>query len=147
MDYATLIFATAVNDNIPETLSQLIVAQAAHETANFTSPVFKNANNAFGYKYVSGAKWQTGNYNGYAMYATVEDSTHEITDWLKRRVKDQRGGFTNDLNSITTPEIYAEELKKAGYYEDAETNYEGGVNYYFNLYYDKLKDFFRKTRQ
>jgi flagellum-specific peptidoglycan hydrolase FlgJ len=121
---------------IPDALSRLMVAQAAHETGDFTSNFFKRYNNAFGYSYVKGAKWQlpepgTIADNGLpiAAYASVENSTMEVVDWIKRRVNE---GKFPALNTITSPEQYAQLLKSAGYYGDTVSNYLRGLKRYFD---------------
>lgn len=129
-DYAQIIFNTSRADGVPLELSELIVSQARHETGNFTSNVFKNDNNAFGYKYVPGARYQVskGTPIGdwyYAKYQSLEDSTHEITAWIKRRQSE--GVFPADLRLIKTAEQYASLLKQANYYEDTVSNYLEGL--------------------
>jgi len=135
--YKTATGGTPVNPaGVPSTLANLIVAQAKHETGNFTSNFFKKYNNAFGYSYVAGARYQlpkggTIADNGLpiAAYKDVEDSTREIVDWIYRR---KRGGmFPDDLTTIQTPEQYANLLKGAGYYGDSVSNYLRGLKNYF----------------
>lgn len=121
MNYDQQIFSTAIADGMPEPLAMFIVAQARHETGNYKHRFFTEGKNAFGYSYVKGAKWQlptpgTKADNGLpiAQYATVENSVHELTDWIKRRQKE--GKFPGNLTLIDTPEKYASLLKNAGYY-------------------------------
>ncbi len=121
---------------LPVILSGLLVAQARHETGNFTSTHFIKSNNAFGYSYNANSVWQTGQKGGIAdnaqavgVYKTIEDSTREVVDWIFRRVKE--GKFPQDLNSIATPEQYATYLKNAGYYGDTVENYTRGLIRYF----------------
>ena len=111
---------------VSDTLANLIVAQARHETADFTSPIFRENNNAFGYTFVSGAKYQlpsggriADNGKPTAKYASVEDSAKEMVAWLQRREKE--GKFK--LKDLTTPEAYAAALKGSGYYGDTESRY------------------------
>lgn len=118
---------------MPPALALLIVAQARHETAGYSSNVFTRCNNAFGYKYVgqslsTGACTASPELDYYAGYASIEDSTHEVTAWIKRRQKD--GSFPADLNTITTSEQYAQLLKNAGYFGDTWTNYANGLAYW-----------------
>lgn len=129
--YEITIFHTALNAGIPEDLAHLILAQAKHETANFTSKVFKKNKNAFGYKYVKGAKWQmlqsgrtSPEGNQYAQYINLESSTLEITSWIYRRLKEKK---FPDLETIKTPEQYAISLRKTNYYTDSITNYTRGL--------------------
>lgn len=129
MDLGKTIFDTARLDGIPVNLANFIVAQARHETADFTSTTFKSCNNAFGYKYVgqSGAVACDAIPGGniYAGYNSVQDSVHELTAWIRRRQKE--GAFPQDLATITTAEKYASLLKGAGYYGDTVTAYTNGL--------------------
>jgi flagellum-specific peptidoglycan hydrolase FlgJ len=118
------------NPGVPERLAVLMVKQAKHETADFSSRVFLEDNNAFGYKYYSGSPYQTDKGrtstegDPYAHYATIEDSTREIIDWLYRR---KREGKFPDLATITTEEQYAQLLKASGYYGDPVAVYLEGL--------------------
>lgn len=138
MDYSSVVYSRALdgtlkNPGLPGTLAQLVVAQSEHESNGYTSPVFLNTNgNAFGYKY-TGSNYQRGNYNGYAKYDSVDDSTAEIVDYIYRRVAD--GSFPADLSTIQTPDQYATLLQNAAigpYYEDSEMNYSGGIAKWFS---------------
>ena len=143
MDPQTIIFQTAtagtpVNKGLPATLANLLVAQAAHETSNFTSRFFRDYNNAFGYSY-AGSRYQSGaggiadNGQPIGVYPSVADSTREVVDWIYRRQRE--GKFPADLATITTPEQYAKLLKDAGYYGDTLSNYTAGLKRFFvNLY-------------
>ncbi len=131
MAFETLIYNTAIADGMPPILSQLIIAQAKHETGNFTSGL-TNDNNLFGYSFVPGAKWQLptpstitegGRLN--ARYAIKQNSVHEMTDWIKRRQSE--GKFPANLSSINTPESYALLLKNSGYYQATWSAYANGI--------------------
>lgn len=121
----------AVLDGMPDKLSDLIAAQAAHETGYFSSNAFKQNNNLFGYKYVPGAKWQSGagrkstEGDPYAQYDSIDDSVHELTAWIVRRQK--QGKFPADLSTIDTPQEYAKLLKACGYYGAPESEYLNGL--------------------
>ena len=127
---------TQVNPGLPVDLSNLVVAQAKHETGNFASNAFTKYNNAFGYSY-AGSTYQTGpgliadNGQPVGSYKNVEDSTKEIVDWIYRRRGE--GKFPADLASIKTPALYADLLKKAGYYGDTLQNYLNGLTAFFKV--------------
>lgn len=130
--YEITIFHTALNAGIPEDLAHLILAQAKHETANFTSKVFKLNKNAFGYKYIKGAAQQlpqpgriSPEGNQYAHYHDLEHSTKEIIGWIYRRLEEKK---FPDLETIKTPYQYATLLKETNYYTDTITNYTRGLN-------------------
>lgn len=121
---------------VPSTLANLIVAQAQHESGNFSSNIFSSGNNAFGYSYYPGSPWQlpepglvADNGQATAKYKSIADSTKEIIDWIYRRVRE--GKFPQNLETITTPEKYASLLKGAGYYGDSVANYTAGLSRYF----------------
>jgi len=140
MDIADRIFnqatrGTNYNPGLPNTLAALLVAQSQHETGNYTSNFFRNYNNAFGYAYYPGSLYQNGpgtiadNGKPIASYASVEDSTKELIDWIYRRVKE--GKFPANLATITEPDQYAALLKSAGYFGDTLQTYTNGLKYYF----------------
>ncbi|HMG11403.1 MAG TPA: glucosaminidase domain-containing protein, partial [Mucilaginibacter sp.] len=120
---------------LPPVLSQLLAAQAQHETGNFSSNFFVKYKNAFGYSRDTRSQYQIGGGtiadNGTAIgaYVSVADSTREIVDWIYRRVKE--GKFPANLDMIQTPEEYALLLKNAGYYTDTLTNYVRGLKLFF----------------
>jgi uncharacterized FlgJ-related protein len=137
MDYSSIVYSraltgTVTNPGLPDTLAQLVVAQSQDESANYSSAVFLATNNGFGYKY-SGSKYQHGNYEGYAKYLSLDDSTAEVVDYIYRRVAD--GSFPADLTTITTPDQYATLLQNAKpgpYYGAPETTYSSGIASYFD---------------
>lgn len=139
MGYAERIYNAAradtpFNPGLPADLAGLVVAQSKHETGNYTSNFFRNYNNAFGYSYFAGSNYQIGaggiadNGQPIAKYYSIEDSTREIVDWLRRR---ERQGVFPNLDTIKTPEQYAQLLKVAGYYGDSLQNYLNGLRAYW----------------
>jgi hypothetical protein len=134
-EFESIIYNTATKNGIPRNLALLLVSQSKHETALFSSPVFWENKNMFGYKYVPGAKLQDSSGristegDPYAKYATYENSVLEVVGWLKRRVKE---GKFPPLEKITTEKQYAELLKNAGYYGDPVKNYLSGLIRFFN---------------
>lgn len=112
-----------------EKLAKFMIAQAKHETAGFTSKVFKTNNNAFGYKYYKGSIYQLSKGlnspegDSYAKYNSVEDSSKEVADWLGRR-KDKFKG-------VITIEDYSKQLKESKYYGDSLANYTNALKRWF----------------
>lgn len=135
MSNSQLIYDYAINAGIPTNLAALLVAQARHETGDFTSKFFQVYNNAFGYSYVPGGKWQNpvpgsiaDNGKPIAAYTSLQNSVGEIADWLRRRVAE---GKFPALVSISTPDQYAKLLKDAGYYGDTLSNYAAGLKRFY----------------
>lgn len=125
--YSRLLMGTARNPGLPDPLATIMVGQSQHESDNYTSPVFQNSNNAFGYKY-SGSRYQVGNYHGYGKYNSIDDSAAEMVDYVYRRVSD--GSFPQNLGTIYSADQYAQLLQGAAigpYYEDTESNYANGI--------------------
>lgn len=128
------IYNEAKRNGMPELLALFIVAQAKHETANFTSNVFLSCNNAFGYKYVGqrlavGPCLTSPELDAYAKYATVADSVKELCQWIQRRQTE--GKFPLDLRVIKTLDHYTQLLKLAGYFGAPISEYLAGLLYWF----------------
>lgn len=126
------IYSTAVAAGMPPVLATIIVAQARHETGNYTSRFFTIGKNAFGYSYYAGSKWQldeggpdADNGIPIAQYSSVYNSVHELTDWIKRRQAE--GKFPANLAEINTPDKYAQLLKSAGYYQASLADYSAAL--------------------
>jgi hypothetical protein len=124
------IYDTAISRGLSDTTAKLLVGQSAHETGNWTSNAFKKHNNGFGYMYLKGSKWQTGNRGliadnrlPVADYKNIADSTNEVIDWLKRR--ENEGKFK--ISDLNTPEKYAKALKDNRYYGASYGVYVGGM--------------------
>jgi len=134
VDYVSIIqkelsTGTANNPAVPVNLIPLVIAQAQHESANFTSNVFLNSNNPFGYTYAN-SSYQIGDYEGFGTYESVADAANEINDYLYRRVADS--SFPA-LDTITTADQYAQLLADAGYYADSEANYAAGIQKWLDI--------------
>lgn len=134
------VFNAGIAGGMPNTVASLLVAQAKHESANFTSSVYRNNNNAFGYKYVgqSGAMKGTVSPEGdyYARYVSLYSSATEVVNWWKRRIKE---GKVKSWQDISTPESYSLALKTCGYYGDSVSNYLAGLKRWF-IEFGQVKD-------
>ncbi len=112
-------------------LATLMVAQSKLETANYTSAVYLQNNNAFGYKYYADSIYQAGmglaapasENDNYGIYANVADSAREVADWIGRRSAD----FTN----VTGVYDYAAALSNDKYFTEAADLYAADMNHYF----------------
>ena len=105
--------------------AQYITAQAAHETANFTSQVFRENNNIFGYKYVG--QWRAkGEKNGHADYKSIEESIQDYSYYYRM------AGYPKVFFSLTD---FVTSLKRNKYFEASLTEYLNGVKHFYNLYF------------
>lgn len=108
-------------------MSRLLTAQAAHETANFSSSIFKSNNNLFGMKRPAiRPTTATGENKGHATYDSIEDSIQDISLYLKSR---------SYLTNYSTVGAYVRALKEKSYFEDSLSHYEAGVAHFYNLYF------------
>jgi len=114
--------------NIPAPLKYYIAAQSAHETNNFTSSVYLDCKNGYGY---GAAGLPCPGHERYRIYQDSSQSTIEIINWIKRR--QQEGRFPDNLATIISPDQYATLLKNSGYYEDSIINYANGIKRFLNL--------------
>lgn len=92
----------------------LILAQAKHETGNFTSDIFKTGNNLFGMKVSTATPdgfIETGEYKGHAQYKNAFDS---IKDYFVRQKHFKISGDSWNL--------YIEKTVSSGYAEDPNYN-------------------------
>jgi len=108
-----------------EAQAAFITAQAAHETANFTSSVFTHSNNCFGFKFIDHVL-EVGQYKGYGSYATIEDCIKRYTDYYKK--KKYPGTFISVEDFVHT-------LKENNYFEAPEAEYLTGVKFFMNVYF------------
>lgn len=99
----------AMNDAGLGEYGKFAVAVSKHETANFTSEIFLNLNNAFGIK--------TNDLSGYRKYQSVYESAQDFARWLQR--KNVPPGLS--LKGL----IYF--MKSNGYFEDNLENYYNGA--------------------
>lgn len=104
-------------------IAKYITAQAAHESANFTSFIYKNNNNCFGMKYV-GQKLATEK-NGYANYKTIEDCIADYKGYFQRR----------SFGTFDKVSTFVESLKAVNYFEAPVEEYKAGVTYFYTLYF------------
>jgi uncharacterized FlgJ-related protein len=104
--------------------AKLIVAQAAHETGNFTSPVFLTNRNPFGMKEPKVRPTTAkGTRLNHAYYNSLEDAVKDFRLWWQyNRMLAYYGGV----------EVYANVLKSKGYYEAGIAEYIRGMSYFYN---------------
>lgn len=105
---------------------KIIIAQAKHETDNFTSIVFLRNNNAFGMRPAKVRYTSTigdVDEDGYANYLSIEDSVEDLLLWW-----DYHGFIV--VNFSCNLYNYVVRLKKMNYFEDDLDNYYNGLMRY-----------------
>jgi len=97
------IYTAALKAGFTPSAAKLIVAQARHETGNYTSYQYRTNNNLFGMKFVNqplatkGNKSPEGDF--YAKYPNVAAS---VQDLVNRNYKISRGGVSfDDLKKVS----------------------------------------------
>lgn len=122
------IYNLLLSSGLSEELCRYMTAQAAHETAGFTSNIFKNNNNAFGMKY-AGQVNSPGEKNGYADYKSINHSVADLVAWYTR----------HRINIFSLPlyigslASYVKFLKNNNYFEAKELDYLKGCQHFYNI--------------
>lgn len=100
--------------------SEWIEAQAKHETNNYTSDVFKRANNLFGMKNANKREQLGFKVEGdpYRHYNNVGDSIRDFLMLLR---------YNRFPTNFKTPTEFVSKLKSQGYFGDTFANYLNGV--------------------
>lgn len=114
-------------------LAALIVAQGKVESYNYTSALFRDDNNAYGFDYFKQSKYaarpSTLHFNGdkpYAHYNNIQDSAREVAAWLCTKA------HLADFSAVTDVLSYAQALYKNDYFEgEPATAYATDMQYYF----------------
>lgn len=104
-----------------------IIGQAKHETGNYTSDLFKRANNLFGMQKVYRRKnYQSGSTiaEGGKRFGTYSTPQKAMLDFLEYLRQWKRDPFPK---SVSNARRYAYELKKRGYFGDQLSNYQRGI--------------------
>jgi len=130
----------AIDLGLSDAQAKLIASQAAYETANFTSNVFKLNNNPAGIMFIN--KPYQKNATAGSSFPSNESKTAKYAKFLT--IKD---GF-KDMIRITYPSLiqstdsttYAAKLKAQKYYTGNQEIYSAGLTRYWNL----TKDFVKK---
>lgn len=127
-DYYKAYFTGILRKNgfTPE-MVKMVFSQAAFETGNFTSEIFKENKNLFGMKLAKVRKTTAiGEARGHAVYRTWEDSIKDY--WLYNQALGYLSRYTSVFDFVR-----ALALKK--YFEAKEPEYRKGVEYYYKLYF------------
>jgi len=123
------IFTRIVAAGFRGELAKYVFAQAAFETGNFTSDIFKENNNLFGMKLPRVRQTlATGENRGHATFKSIADSIEDFALFHKARAI---------APTFTSVDAYVDALNKKGYFEAPETQYAEGVKTYYNAYFTK----------
>jgi hypothetical protein len=107
--------------------AKILVAQAAFETANFTSPVFLNNNNFFGMKQPKIRRTlATGTALNHATFNSRRDSVNDFALWWS---------YFNMPREFISISDYVYLIKSKGYFESDAASYIAGMQRYYNQYY------------
>lgn len=102
-------------------------AQAAHETGNFTSPLYFSNNNCFGMK-MPKIRPTTADKElfGYAHYTSIEKSAEDYLLWFR---------FAALPTGLSTIDQFITGLYTKNYFEAPLKDYLSGVRHFYNLYF------------
>lgn len=110
-------------------LSKMIIAQAAVETGNFTSNIYKKNNNLFGMKLAKKRiTTATGEKFGHAVYDTVFSSIQDYKYYY------QEFNLPDRYDSIRQ---FITSLKSKGYFESDLETYIKNVEYWYKVYWNE----------
>lgn len=108
--------------------AQFAFAQAAHETGNFTSPLFFTNNNCFGMKMPTKRNTTADREQlGYAHYKTYQDSASDFAIYYK---------YVALSEGLQTIDQFITGLYNKNYFEDTLENYLAGVKHFYNMYFN-----------
>ena len=122
---ANIIYPLLLGAGFDSNQAKYILAQSAHETANFTSSIFKSNNNLFGMKH-AGQRLSLGEKNGYADYKDIQTS---VLDYAVYYAKHKY------LRLYLSIDTFVQALKNHGYFEALTAEYLKGVRHFYNLYF------------
>lgn len=150
MDLDQLIYDAAIKGGFTPNSAKLVVAQARHETANYTSNLFKRSNNLFGMKFVNqplaiseNKKSPEGDY--YAHYRSPKDSVDDAIGRLFNIT--MRGVTPSQLKNAKTPEEYSKLQKQRGYFGDKVEIYIAGIKNALPKLSVKVSEIYNKNKE
>jgi len=118
------VLQAAVNEGATNAFAQLVLTQMMHESADFTSNVYKRNNNPMGMKvprlrkspYILGAGTKAPTNEGptpYARFASLTDAVKDLFHWLRyNKIK---------FNEISTISQYVAALKSKSYFGNSDS--------------------------
>jgi hypothetical protein len=111
---------------VKDPLAKFLTAQAAHETAGFTSEALTKYNNLFGMNYHVSALVTGKGLNNLAIYKDLQSSAKDVCAWL-----DAKG--ISWLTYIKELPTYVQVIYSHGYFTDTQENYTNGCQKYYNM--------------
>lgn len=126
MTIQSRIVDTLIKYGVNPITATFVFCQAAHETGNFTSPLFFSNNNCFGMKPPQVYTVAVGEQFGYAKYKSIEDSAQAMAIYLRAH---------NLAGGLSTIDQYVNNIHNQGYFEADLQEYLNGVKHFYNLYY------------
>lgn len=113
-------------DTIPDPMKKLLLAQAKHESGNFTNKLTRTANNFMAINHSSnrptlslGRNGHAEGRSGFAVYSSLDSAALDFVYFMQ---------YKNIPDTFTRADTYAKFLKKINYYEDSEVNYRRALN-------------------
>jgi uncharacterized FlgJ-related protein len=126
--YGTDLYLSLVQQGFWPDTAKLITAQAAHETGNFTSAIFKYQNNPWGMKLPAQRRTTaTGEARGHAIYNNLADA---VTDYWYYWTAQKYPPVYKDVFTFVA------DLKRHNYFEADEAEYQKGVEAFYKLYFN-----------
>jgi hypothetical protein len=135
LNYDQEIYDGAIKGGTTPALATLLVAQARHETGNYSNKQTKVNNNLFGFKYSPNSKFsKKGNISPegdpYAKFDTVGDAIQEYVVRYMGKNSKEGGTRLQEFNKIqpNDTKTFANKLKGYGYYGAKVSEYINGLN-------------------
>lgn len=126
-DYKTYLYSRLIMAGFHPDTAKILIAQAAFETGNFASRIFKENNNLFGMKLPRVRQTTaTGEKYGHAKFSSLEDSIQDMRLYFNS-VK-----IPTVFNSVSS---YVKTLVQKKYFEASPEAYENGVEHYYDVYF------------
>ena len=125
--YGTDLYLLLIAQGFWPGTAEMITAQAAHESANFTSKIFRQNNNPFGMKLPETRfTYATGENLGHAVYDDLEAAVYDY--WLYYQARK----YPPTWKDIDT---FIETLKINNYFEAPLSLYKKAVKYFYKIYF------------
>jgi uncharacterized FlgJ-related protein len=134
LNYDQEIYDGAIKGGTSPALATLLVAQARHETGNYSNNQTKINNNLFGFKYSPNSRFsKKGNISPegdpYAKFDSVGDAIQEYVIRYMGKKSNEGGTRLQEFNKIQPNDTttFANKLKGYGYYGDTVAHYINGL--------------------